>query len=927
MTDRPDVIKLFGGPGCGKTTTMVGNNDIEEFQGILQRMYNEDGAERAMLITYTRSAADEAQERLEKLTDVNKSVLDKRIRTIHSLVMGFNSLWPEKIVELRWGHNDKQNFCRKVGLQFESQNDDDDDDIMAVPDDEGHLFFRIVSWLRSNQKLLREWEDCPVSSEWPYDGERLRNFANDWENFKRDKGIYEFDDVIQKSVREGHTVDATELFVDEVQDLYPLQQAFLDNQFEAVDRIWMAGDDDQCLPPDSQVECRESKLIGDGEEYSKPIKEVEKGDLVKTATGDGQYSWRRVNAVHEKPKGSQNIRTFTTETGRTFEVTDNHKLFTRIPEETIEEYHYVYLMRDDEDRWRIGTSNNLRSRMNVERNARCIVPLEVCETSEEALAKEKIYSMEYQVPSVTFTQRGENHVTGSERVKELIYDKVDPDIESIEDEHRVFLNNPPYFKKSTTRGRTESININIKMCASDTNPRHLLYVYTSNEEALEKLREVTELKEAKHKGGGGGARFRCYSDNLQMLGDVAQKVADMTDGDIITQMSPVVERENAVVTPAGNIAEGMLVPVADDGDVYWEEVTDIDDRVEQTEVYDLTVDGTHNFTTNNVVVHNTIYEWAGANPDYFVNMETRTNGLNEDYWDDKSGYWAEDGVYILDQSWRMPNDVLDVARTCIDRVDDRQEKEIKPHHEGGEFITKRFPDPEQVIELINTDDTFILFRANFQCNQFGRELIFNGIPFTDRFKTWRESTVRLRDAIAALKNGEDEVSGEVAAELIRQLPDHKLNRASKRDDWSEEFESESVVGLPEMVSRCRDDIPDSDFQLRKWLTEYEDMNWFQQQGIHENIQQDKEHLYPDGVTVETIHWSKGKEADTVILSTDTTTTVMENMPGMQINDAERRLLYVGMTRTKNRLVMCEGLAEDCPSIPIDAVIDDPTRER
>ena len=45
------------------------------------------------------------------------------------------------------------------------------------------------------------------------------------------------------------------------------------------------------------------------------------------------------------------------------------------------------------------------------------------------------------------------------------------------------------------------------------------------------------------------------------------------------------------------------------GDVYWDEVVDIQPDGEE-EVYDLTVEGLHNFVANNIIVHNSIEQDA-----------------------------------------------------------------------------------------------------------------------------------------------------------------------------------------------------------------------------------------------------------------------------------------------------------------------------
>lgn len=563
-----EVVKIFGGPGTGKTTTMVGNTDINDFSGILQRMFEERNPEEVMLIAYTRAAADEAKSRLVSLTDVTNSKADERITTIHSMAMRFNNLKPQDIVEIRWS-NDKYNFCDEVGLEFKMNAGDDEGEMLSTPDDEGHLFFKILSWLKSKLESPEDYKKCPLGSEWGRSDEEFVDLANQWEQYKSENGIWEFDDAILESVNNGDTVDAKYLFVDEVQDLYPLQQAFLDNQFGHVDRIFLAGDDDQ-----------------------------------------------------------------------------------------------------------------------------------------------------------------------------------------------------------------------------------------------------------------------------------------------------------------------------------------------------------------------TIYEWAGAKPEYFLDMEGNINEKMPELWDDKTGYWEDEGVYILDQSWRMPNDILELAKMTIEQVDERQEKQIKPHHEGGQFVPLLQPSPQEVINLINPDDTMILFRAKYQMSSFGQNLIKAGIPYTDRFKTWKEEVLKLRNGLAALKNGDRLMTGAQASRVIEELPPAALPTGTNKDRLVDRFAAESEVATANVVSSTRYDRPDSEHKLRRWCKEFvtDDMNYYREMAVRNNLMMDNEHLSPHGVELETIHGSKGQEADTIILSTDSTQSVMDNMPSGELTDAERRLYYVGITRTENRLVMCQGIDDKSPEISLDTIFGEEWRE-
>jgi hypothetical protein len=517
-------------------------------------------------------------------------------------------------------------------------------------------------------------------------------------------------------------------------------------------------------------------------------------------------------------------------------------------------------------------------------------------------------------------------VLSEESMKERLYNNIEMGLVALQNDLGVDLSRPPLFKKATTRGRTESLNLNIQMCSDvrDSYIGHKFEVHTSNEEYVEELQTLDILNSTQRRGDNW--RFRKMSSDLSMLGNLAEHIEGELVGDVITQMKPTERRQNAYLVPAANVVEGMLVPVRDGEQVVYEQITDVSEFHDTTEVYDLTVDGTHNFSSADIFVHNTIYEWAGAKPEYFLNMEGKVNDDMPELWDDKTGYWEDEGVYILDQSWRMPNDILDLAKNTIEKVSERQEKQIKPHHEGGEFIPLHHPEPSRVIELIDPEDTMILFRAKYQISNFSDNLIDSGIPFKDRFKTWNEDIVALRDGLAALKNDETHMSGHSAARLVREMPDNALEQGVNRDSMCDIFSSESQVNCSRVLDKFRYRQPTEYGSLRRWTTEFEDANWYQERAIRNNLTKDNEELDPDGIRLKTIHGSKGREANTVILSCSSTQSVMDSCPDDDMSDAERRLYYVGMTRTKNRLVMCEGLDSDSPTFTLDQIIGESWRE-
>jgi hypothetical protein len=145
------------------------------------------------------------------------------------------------------------------------------------------------------------------------------------------------------------------------------------------------------------------------------------------------------------------------------------------------------------------------------------------------------------------------------------------------------------------------------------------------------------------------------------------------------------------------------------------------------------------------------------------------------------------------------------------------------------------------------------------------------------------------------------------------------------------FSGVEVSRVEEMFSLSKTGYNDEDLEWKKFLEYVEDgdeVNYYQKEAIKGNIKRGNEHMDPERVTIGTIHSSKGKEAETVILALDTTTTIAENMrqdtrddPSKVISDPERRVYYVGMTRASQKLVLAEGVVDPEMTLSLHNLLD------
>lgn len=314
----------------------------------------------------------------------------------------------------------------------------------------------------------------------------------------------------------------------------------------------------------------------------------------------------------------------------------------------------------------------------------------------------------------------------------------------------------------------------------------------------------------------------------------------------------------------------------------------------------------------------TIYGWAGANPNFMLD---------------------EEGDFeVLDKTYRIPKNIWEKCDGVIQQVDKRQEKELEPEGDGGEVVTYRSPAPRQLMQHLKEGECMILFRARYQIDEFRDHLHNFGIPYRNMstFDTWGDDIVKLRDALAKIENGDDKIKGDELNALMEYAEDHMISSGhgvSEKEKVLGQFGGIESGRVEEIFDLSGGLSPD-EFTMSKYLNSTDEINYYEKEAIRGNIQAGNEHMDPDRVRIGTIHSSKGKEAPTVMLATDSTKTILENMAdeldepmaGMGANtpitDAERRVYYVGMTRASEELILAQGaVTPDC-CIDLDALLDE-----
>lgn len=210
---------ITGHPGTGKTTRLLGM-----VQDVLQ-----EGVPPGQIgyVSFTRAAVNEARDRAMKVTGCEDDVL-VGFRTIHSLVY--------------WLHG-----IRKEDLM-------DDHDYTAINVDEGlgiteaqQEFFRhITSYCQlTGSDYERAWEEHTTGRQG--NPAEFYCWLQAFQDYKERTGKMDFNDMLQRAVDRGMDFSFSHLFVDEAQDLSPLQWQVIQLLAEQSEYLVIAGDSNQSV--------------------------------------------------------------------------------------------------------------------------------------------------------------------------------------------------------------------------------------------------------------------------------------------------------------------------------------------------------------------------------------------------------------------------------------------------------------------------------------------------------------------------------------------------------------------------------------------------------------------------------------------------------------------------------------------------------
>jgi len=227
LTSKAQII--LGPPGTGKTSTLLGLLEEELERGT--------EPERIGFFTFTKQAVQEGKTRAISRFEINKNQLPY-FRTLHSLCFLQLGLTKESVL----GGSDLHDLNEKLNLRLSGSGTSDEGHISGISKDDRLLFIENLARMRQTS-LENQWQEVDDAVGWF----ELERFATGLKLFKQDRLLLDYTDMLQQFLERGVAPKLDVMFVDEAQDLSPLQWAVVRKLCESADRIYIAGDDDQAI--------------------------------------------------------------------------------------------------------------------------------------------------------------------------------------------------------------------------------------------------------------------------------------------------------------------------------------------------------------------------------------------------------------------------------------------------------------------------------------------------------------------------------------------------------------------------------------------------------------------------------------------------------------------------------------------------------
>ena len=227
----PKVTKIYGPPGTGKTEKLIRRAMAYIRIGT---PINSIG-----YFAFTRKAAHEARDRmLSKNSQYKKKEL-RYFQTLHSLAFHTLGLREENVMQ-DYHYND---LGKILSIRVNAKKDADASPYLSCDNE----YFQII--LKAKEKGISVWDEyCTGEHSSNVKPDLLKHIEVNYNLYKVNNNLIDFADMIKKFLSKPELCPSfNTVFIDEAQDLSPIQWQMYDMLKNNSKNVYLAGDDDQAI--------------------------------------------------------------------------------------------------------------------------------------------------------------------------------------------------------------------------------------------------------------------------------------------------------------------------------------------------------------------------------------------------------------------------------------------------------------------------------------------------------------------------------------------------------------------------------------------------------------------------------------------------------------------------------------------------------
>ena len=227
------VTKIYGPPGTGKTEKLI--------RRAMAYIRVGTPVNKIGYFAFTRKAANEARDRMLKKNPQYKKKQLRYFQTLHSLAFHSLGLKEENVMQ-DYHYND---LGKELSIRVNAKKDADASPYLTCDNE----YFQII--LKAKEKDIPVWDEyCTGEHSTDVEPDLLKHIEANYNKYKHPdiNNLVDFTDMIYDIVNNPEKIPEFDVvFIDEAQDLSPIQWKLYDILKSKAKNIYLAGDDDQAI--------------------------------------------------------------------------------------------------------------------------------------------------------------------------------------------------------------------------------------------------------------------------------------------------------------------------------------------------------------------------------------------------------------------------------------------------------------------------------------------------------------------------------------------------------------------------------------------------------------------------------------------------------------------------------------------------------